>query len=283
MMKNLGGVVRIVLVFAFLLLFLVTASALYKNRAATSDFVDIACFYVVTLASLMGGIAFGLLASMIVLFSYGSFLVMNTFMTQIPFVFTGEQAFWIFAYIIASFVVGFVGDKLRVFEKLFKNYYLELEELLSVGRLSKFSNIYKFEQDLDYEIARSKRSKSLFQLIFIGLGDVKDAERKYGKDAKSKIMDQIGKIVLLNMRDTDKKGRINDTTYGLILPETPVENLPVVIKKISNGLENIKIEYKDKTIKYKPPVSIGYSSFPADGDNAFTLKEKAVKTCREIK
>lgn len=282
-MKNLGSVLKLFLMLSLLLLLAVTMTGLYKNRAATSDFVDIACFYVVAVASLTGGVAFGLLVSMIVLFSYGSFLIINSMVSQIPFMFTAEQGLWVFMYIIVSFILGFAGDKVRMVEKMFKEYNFELEELLSTGRLSKFANIHKFGMDLEYEIARSKRSKSAFQLVLIELADLKEVERKYGKDAKAKVIDQLGKIILLNTRDTDKRARVNETTFGILLPETSVENLPVVIKKINDGLENIKIEYKDKTIKYKPAVKIGHSGFPADGDNAYTLKEKAVQSCAGIK
>lgn len=282
-MKNFGSVVRLFFVCVVLILFIATVMGLSKNRADVNDYVNYSCLILIVLTSLAGGISFGMLTALIVIFAYASFLIVTFLSLDIPIVFTAEQGWWFFLFIFSSLVAGMGGNKLRSIIDIFRDHKYEIYELISTGRLSRLGNIHRFEVDLDDEVARSKRSKSVFPLLYIQLADPQKIHKTFGKHGQPKIMDQIGELILRITRDTDKKARIDESTYGMILPETPVENLHIVINKVHNEVKKIRIEHKGDLVKYEPSINIGFAFFPQDGDSAVALKEKAQQSLKEEK
>lgn len=274
-MKNLARMVRVYSVMVFIILFIGCVTGLLKNRAGAYDYMNCAAFFMVALAAFEGGTIVGFLVTLIAVFAHASFLMFEAFMSGAIFVFTFESAWWLIMFLAASIGVGFVGDRLRAIDKIFTDYSNEIWDLVSTGSLSRFSTPMRFLQDLQYEISRAKRGKSVFVLLYIELVDLSDITLRFGKDGLVKVMAGVGSVVLHLTRDTDKRSRVDNNTYGILLPETPPENLPVVIKKLESELKSIKVEIKGETIKYSPVVVFGYSSFPADGDNDVALVNKA--------
>ena len=282
-MKNFGSIVRLFFICIVIILFAATCLSLLKNRAGVDDYINYSCLILIVLASLAGGISFGMLTALIVIFAYASFLIVTFLSLDIPIAFTAEQGWWFFLFVISSLIAGISGNKLKSIISIFREHKYEIYELISTGRLSRLGNIHRFEVDLDDEIARSKRSKSVFPLLYIQLADPQQIKKRFGKAGQPKIMDQIGELILRITRDTDKKARIDDGTYGMILPETSVENLQVVINKIHSEIKKIKIEHKGDLVKYEADIKIGYAFFPQDGDSSIALKEKAQQSLNEKK
>jgi diguanylate cyclase (GGDEF)-like protein len=235
------------------------------------------------LASIVGGISFGMLTALVVIFAYASFLIVTFLSLDIPIVFTAEQGWWFFLFIFSSLIAGIAGNKLKSIISIFTEHKYEIYELISTGRLSRLGNIHRFEVDLDDEVARSKRSKSVFPLIYIQLADPQQIQKSFGRQGQPKIMKEIGELILRITRDTDKKARVDDSTYGIILPETPQENLDVVTNKINNEIKKIRIEHKGDLVKYEPSINIGFAFFPKDGDSSVALKERAQQSLKEKK
>jgi len=274
-MKNLGHTVKRLLVIIITFIFLLGTLLLYKNRAPQPDFINYICLYFITLTSLSGGITLGLLVSLIVIFGYASFLIVNSIAMDIPFSLSKEYVVWIAIFITGSFVIGFLGEKIKFLERLFRDYRLEIEDLVSIGKLSKLGNIHRFALDLDYEVARCKRSKSVFTLMYVVLTSVDEIQKRFGKEGQPKVMRQIAEVILRETRDADKKARVDEATHAIILTETPRENAPIVITKINNGVKAIRIEHKGDMIRYTPTISVGFSVFPEDGDSPAVLEQKA--------
>jgi len=268
---NIPRIVRIYLVPAFMILLAACLTGLFKNRAAAYDYASCASFFLIALASLEGGTIFGFLVMLITVFAAASFLMMDAFLSGTALVFTIENAWWLFISAALALGMGFAGDRLLSLDRFFRTYSNEIGDLISTGSLSRFATALRFTQDLQYEVSRSKRSKSLFVILYVKLVDLPDITMRFGKEGLTKVMAQVGGVILHLTRDTDKKARIDDSTYGVILPETPPENLPVVLRKIEGELKNLKVEYKGSMVRYTPMVVFGFASFPGDGDNDVAL------------
>ena len=281
-MKNYASIARLFLIFVILIIALTAFIGLYKNRAIREDYVNYSCLIVIALAGLSGGMTFGMLVSLIVIFSYTSFLIVNFLSLDMPITFNPEQGWWFFLFIFSSVIAGIAGNRLKFIVTIFREHKHEIYDLITTGRLSRLGNIHRFEVDLDDEVARSKRSNSTFPLMYIGLADSEDIKMKFGKQGQPKVMEQMGELILRITRDTDKKAKVDDSTYGLIFPETPPQNLQVIIKKVIGDLNKIKIEHKGDLVKYVPRLRIGASFFPDDGDSAVALKEKARGSMKEV-
>ena len=274
-MLNPGKLVRRSMLLVFLIVFIASITGLFKNRAEAVDFINYSCFFLIALSAMEQGVVFGLLVTLVVMFSYVSYLMLYSIMSGSTIFFTFENAWWVVLFLLASFIIGLAGNKLKSIEKVFIDFKQELDELLLTGRAAKFASMHRFHQDLDYEIARSKRSKSTFVLIFLELTDLADIELRFGKEGQSKIIDAIGSALLRATRETDKKARVDENTFSLILPETPLDNIFIVTKKILDSLQNVNIEFKGKIVKYTPVIKLGFSAFPKDGDSSAALLEKA--------
>ncbi len=257
------------------MLFIGGAAFLLKNRASNFDYANYGALFIVALAATENGLVFGLLASLIMVFAQISFLVVDYILSGTSIYFTLENLWWLALILAAAFSFGFIGDRLRSMENIFGKHGEEINDMMLTGRLSQFSTGQRFFHDLEYEIARSKRAKSVFLIVLLHLQDLEGIRLRFGKDGLAKVMMQIGMGLLRVARDTDKKGRLDENTVALLLPETPRQNLPIAAQRIIHELKEVIVEYKGERVKYPPIFQISAAAYPEDGDTVAALIAKA--------
>ncbi|MFH1199109.1 MAG: diguanylate cyclase [Candidatus Omnitrophota bacterium] len=275
-------IARIMLAIFFVVFLAAGLYGLVKNRAEGCDYIYYCVFFAIGLCALAGGVVLGLLTTLVAVFAYVSFSIMQAVFFGEAVYFNLEHLWWVTLFILAGFTAGQAGDKLKHVSKVFKKHGEEIEELMVAGRASLFSSLSRFRGDIEYEISRAKRSQSLFLVFYIELINLEDVMKRFGKDGQHKIMDQVGIVLLRIFRDTDKKAKVDENTYGVLMPETPAASAEVITKKIMGALKAVKIDYKGELIKYAPLIKVGYASFPKDGNNLAGLEEKARAGMLEI-
>jgi diguanylate cyclase (GGDEF)-like protein len=117
------------------------------------------------------------------------------------------------------------------------------------------------------EIARSQRSGRGFCLVMLDLDDLKEINDRHGHHAGDAVLRAIADTLRTSIRRADVAARYGGDEFVTLLPETDPTGGWVVAEKIRQALRDRGMRGFD----FRPTVSLGVVSYPADGRSADTL------------
>lgn len=117
------------------------------------------------------------------------------------------------------------------------------------------------------EIARSERTGRGFCLVMLDLDELKAVNDRYGHHAGDLVLRAVADTLRSIIRRVDIPARHSGDEFVALLPETDPTGAWVVAEKIRQVLRERRIPGLD----FKPTVSLGVVSYPADGRSAETL------------
>jgi len=100
-------------------------------------------------------------------------------------------------------------------------------------------------------------------------------ERLLGADAPLLAAEKISEIICRSTRDIDRKAKLEEPRFGVIVPDCSRENAQIVIQRIEKGLKHIEMEYRGRAVKVEIELTTGIGTYPADGNTAEELMAKA--------
>ena len=150
--------------------------------------------------------------------------------------------------IIESFIYGGLDYVVKPFnspELLARvNTHLQLKKakeklhiLAFTDMLTGLYNRRKFFEVLDQEQSRVFRYKEDSSFIMIDIDHFKRINDEYGHDTGDKALIRFADIVKSALRETDHAGRLGGEEFGIILPQTGIENALIVAERIRTGIE----------------------------------------------
>ncbi len=148
----------------------------------------------------------------------------------------------------------------------------KLKTLASHDELTGCVNFRSTMKLLENEISRSKRYQKKFSIIMIDIDHFKRINDEYGHLVGNDALVAFTTVVKNSVRSIDTVGRYGGEEFIIILPESDPQHALVVLERIRNNLEQIKItsphlgKEKKLTLKF----SAGIVAFPY---NAKDLKE----------
>lgn len=104
----------------------------------------------------------------------------------------------------------------------------ELSELVSIDQLTGLHNARQFDNLLQAEMDRSKRSGIPTSLIMLETDHFNQINQDCGVDAGDFVLQEVASILLDEVRTTDVVFRYSDQVFALIFPETHL-NLAVKV------------------------------------------------------
>jgi len=131
----------------------------------------------------------------------------------------------------------------------------ELARLSQTDRLSGLHNRGHWEECLEAEYERYKRTGQTISLIMLDIDHFKDVNDTYGHLAGDEVIRQTSKTVRRTIRKTDVAGRYGGEEFGVILVDTPSENAMIFTERLRKRIEALTVKYDDHVIKFK--ISIG--------------------------
>jgi diguanylate cyclase (GGDEF)-like protein len=164
------------------------------------------------------------------------------------------------------------------------NFYLKEANLALVEKASRdgLTGLYNhrfFHESLQIELARSKRLKENFSILFMDLDNFKLFNDSCGHIYGDKLLVDIAKILTLNLRECDTIARYGGEEFIALLPKTNIEEALGFAEKIRVEIENHNSD-KSKSIV---TISSGLASFPGNSLTATTLIELADKALYKAK
>ncbi len=161
------------------------------------------------------------------------------------------------------------------------------ERMISLSFTDPMTGLYNrrfFDKALAQEIGRCQRYGRFFSLLLVDIDHFKKVNDTYGHDAGDEILKQISKILQINLRSMDVVCRIGGEEFAIILPETPHQNLVVVVNRLLKEVR--QAEPLVPTMAYEKErvtISIGVASYNGGAVSPAELYKLADKSLYQAK
>jgi diguanylate cyclase (GGDEF)-like protein len=133
-------------------------------------------------------------------------------------------------------IVGVVTAVVVVLREQVLALVLRLRMLASYDSLTGALNRGAFEQRVDAELARARRSATDLSLVIFDVDHFKRLTDSYGHAAGDAALRAIGDVVATGMRRSDVFGRLGGEEFGLLLPDTDIAGAATVADKLRRRL-----------------------------------------------
>lgn len=211
----------------------------------------------------LGGLLYGLLVSLgmslIVLFLFGTILMWRVFISAAQILNTWDILIWMMVFPTAAVITG-------IFHKWITGVLAENQEmkakfdsLVTIDEPTGFEIHKRFLLHLEEEFKRAQRTGLPFSLLLIKIKYFDQFQALYGLKETNHLLGSISEILLHNLRITDRKFRISDDTFAIILTNTVEENTDIVIGKMERLLRYHQLERKKKEITLT--IAFGVSNY----------------------
>ena len=133
-------------------------------------------------------------------------------------------------------IVGVVTAVVVVLREQVLALVLRLRTLASHDSLTGALNRGAFEQRVDAELVRARRSSTMLALVVFDVDHFKRLNDSFGHAAGDAALRGIGDVVASGMRRSDVFGRLGGEEFGLLLPDTDISGAAAVADKLRRGL-----------------------------------------------
>jgi len=130
-----------------------------------------------------------------------------------------------------------------------------LESLSRTDRLTELNNRGYWEECLENEFNRYKRTQQTATVIMFDIDHFKKVNDTYGHQAGDEVIRQTSKILKRSIRQTDIAGRYGGEEFGIILVNTPEDKAFILADRLRKRIEALTVTHEGVKIKYT--VSLG--------------------------
>jgi len=144
-----------------------------------------------------------------------------------------------------DFLINLIRDYVEVTEELEKKSE-EVQQLQEFDELTMVYNKRKFEERLQYEIARKNRYDTPLSLVFLDLDGFKELNEIHGFSVGDRILSEIAGLIRAFLREIDIVARWIGETFIVLLPDTELGGAIVIAERLRLLVGNHEFEDIDK-------------------------------------
>lgn len=115
---------------------------------------------------------------------------------------------------------------------------------------------------LEEEFKKSKRYGTPLSCILVDIDNFEEIFSKHGKNGANEVLVEVASILLGESRDIDILGRIEDSKFLILLPNTNMDGAKVMADRVFNNVLERPIEIVESDGKATLKISVGISNFP---------------------
>lgn len=179
------------------------------------------------------------------------------------------------------------GDKIAIGEHILRfefldeidrEFHRQIHRLLSHDDLTGLLSSRSFFSELRRESARAKAENRPFCVLMMDVDHFKLVNDTYGHLTGSKTLEEIGYVIMQNLRSGDVASRFGGEEFAAFLLDAEIGQALVAAERIRAEIENAKftvIRHGKPSDKHKITISIGAASFPDDSSDVIELVEMA--------
>jgi len=121
-------------------------------------------------------------------------------------------------------------------------YYLKaVKRLALTDPLTGLHNRRSFEQYLEREVEKTRRSHNLFALLLLDVNHFKAINDQHGHQAGDEALKALGRILMATSRKVDCCARLGGDEFAVLLPETTEGDAPFVVRRIQRALDDYNL------------------------------------------
>jgi diguanylate cyclase (GGDEF)-like protein len=141
--------------------------------------------------------------------------------------------------------------------------YATAKNLLYIDELTGLFNYRYLDIALEREIRRADRYGSSVTVIFIDLDLFKAVNDRFGHLVGSRVLNEVGKLLKMSVRDVDLVIRYGGDEYTVILVETSASGAGIVAERIRSAIESHHF-LAEEGYDIGLTACLGYASYPDD-------------------
>ena len=209
-------------------------------------------------------VAFGMSVTVYTIYVMIAYEMMNLYNRWVEIV--SPLAFSLFAFIIAVIVKYLI--KSRDFDAQYK--------LATTDGLTELYNHRYFQEQMQNQVSHAKRYEVPLSLIIVDIDYFKKFNDTYGHQSGDAVLRQVAFILKKNVRSTDIVCRYGGEEMSIILPNTKYEEAVSIANKLCSLVAEKKCKLSNGR-ESNVTISLGVSTFGADGETPATIIESADK------
>ena len=150
-----------------------------------------------------------------------------------------------------------------------------LKALATTDDLTNLWNRGYFLNKVTQEIERAGRYGTIFSVLILDLDNFKNINDTYGHAAGDAALKHFAAKIQNNLRQADLSGRLGGEEFGILLPNTGIDDASLLAERLRRVTEKTPANYADKDIFIT--VSIGVAVYRRDLDSVDELLVEADK------
>ncbi|MCT4662889.1 MAG: GGDEF domain-containing protein [Tissierellales bacterium] len=216
----------------------------------------------------------GLIISMFILLTYGGIIFYQSITGD--FVQLKLHYIWLAAFPICTMLGGLMGEQIKKMEHNIELYKKNYERYRNLDLETGFGNLNGFLTQLEVEMAEAKRydyplTIGIIEILYF------DELLAIHDDDLSEVFNILSDALKEIMRIEDTKFRIDEKTFAIILPHTPMEGAEILKKRIKEKLLHITIQKESYYKNYKFEIRMGVKPYAIEYESPLEYKRMAEK------
>jgi diguanylate cyclase len=137
----------------------------------------------------------------------------------------------------------------------------QLRQLSKTDFLTELNNRGSWEDALQQEFKRLKRSGHTGTLLMCDIDHFKRINDTYGHAAGDVVIKQVAQAVRKNLRETDVAGRYGGEEFAVLLVDTPADQALYFAERLRKTVEGLSMEFNQQLLK--ATISVGVAQYQA--------------------
>ncbi|MEK4386415.1 diguanylate cyclase [Solibacillus sp. FSL W7-1464] len=194
----------------------------------------------VVAVTLFTGTLGGLVFSLFIIFCAGTILLfqLSTALIGSWQTITANQFFQFGIILIVTILLtGSIQEKITGLIRKNVKLQNDLLQFVSIDVDTSFDTAKRMEVEVKRELSRISRHGGRFTILLIQIDYFEEFQQAYGQKEVQHLLKSIGSRVNSLVRMTDRKFRLDNNIFALLLIETKKTSIEIIIDNLSNGLQ----------------------------------------------
>ena len=242
--------------------------------ASLKNYILLGAAYMIVIISFYTDMVAGMLASLILDFAYGSYLLYMTIRAGVLGYTFAEDYLWIAVFPLLAYTAGKYGYYIGKLRKAQEKLLYEVSNLVRIDEVTNLNNKNQFYKDLSEEMSRARRHGFQMAVMLIQIEYYSELLSVYGVAKVDEILNQIADKLEMVTRDEDKRYKLDHGMFAAILPNTPEEGALIVKDRLRKELDEGTVSSKKEMQKLSIRFRIALKTYDRKIQGAFEYKEE---------
>lgn len=154
-----------------------------------------------------------------------------------------------------------------------KRYEQRLIHLASHDHLTGLSNRRQFEDSLEIELARARRSDACGALVWLDLDDFKDVNDSFGHRVGDEVLVSVSEVLRHTVRESNLLARMGGDEFAVLMPGVTADEAEVAGARLLSAINGHSFTVEGNMIRLS--ASVGLVIYPEHGSTTAELLSNA--------